>query len=373
MQKKYPFYIQATTVLLGLTLFVLALVTLREVLVPLSLSLVLAILLNPLVNRFEKWHMSKIWAIVVSLLLSFILLSLIGYFFTKQIASFSDQAPVLRQQLAKSSNAFQNMLSKEMHITRQQQHSVIQRAQGNMEPMATHAVGTVVGSIAMIFLLPVYTFLFLFYKNLILNFLYDVFDNKKSAAVTEVLVETKSAIQSYMIGLLLEALLVAVLNSTALLILGVKYAILIGVLGALLNMIPYIGGIIAIAMPMIMALITKGGYEVQLGILGSYAVIQFIDNHFFVPYIVSSKVRINALMSIVIVFLGGMAWGVSGMFLSIPFIGILKIVFDRVDELKPWGRLLGDQVPTRHKGQLWYRRIKKSSAVSEKIVGDKES
>jgi predicted PurR-regulated permease PerM len=88
-----------------------------------------------------------------------------------------------------------------------------------------------------------------------------------------------------------------------------------------------------------------------MGIIIAYVIIQFIDNHFLIPYIVSSKVKINALISIIIVLLGGALWGISGMFLSIPFIGILKIIFDRVPELKPWGRLLGDEIPTRRKGQ----------------------
>ncbi len=180
--------------------------------------------------------------------------------------------------------------------------------------------------------------------------------------------ETKNAIQSYMVGLLLEAIIVAVLNSAALLILGVQYAILLGVIGALLNVLPYIGGIIAIALPVIIATITKDGYSTQLGIIVAYAIIQFIDNNILVPRIVSSQVKINALVSIVIVLLGGAVWGVSGMFLSIPFIAVLKIIFDRVDGLRPWGKLLGSEVPVMHKGQLWVRRKKRRESLSEEIV-----
>src|SRR5437660_2721024 len=100
-----------------------------------------------------------------------------------------------------------------------------------------------------------------------------------------------------MVGLLLEAIIVAILNSTALLILDVDYAILLGVIGAILNMLPYIGGIIAIALPVLMATITKDGYNTQLGIVVAYIIIQFIDNNILVPRIVSSKVQINALIS----------------------------------------------------------------------------
>jgi len=174
-----------------------------------------------------------------------------------------------------------------------------------------------------------------------------------------------------MVGLLLEAIIVAILNSAALLILGVEYAILLGVIGAILNMLPYIGGIIAIALPLLMATVTKDGYSTQLGILVAYLIIQFIDNNFLVPRIVSSKVQINALVSIVVVLLGNALWGVPGMFLSIPFVAILKIIFDRVEGMRPWGKLLGDEIPTKHKGEIWPRRRKKKS-VAEKIVEDSE-
>jgi predicted PurR-regulated permease PerM len=113
---------------------------------------------------------------------------------------------------------------------------------------------------------------------------------------------------------------------------------------------------VAVLLPLLIATVTKSGFSTQVAIIICYLVIQFIDNHFLVPYIVSSKVKINALISIVVVLMGGLLWGIAGMFLSIPFVGILKIVFDRVPELKPWGRLLGDDVPTRHKGEIWTLR-----------------
>ncbi|MEO8820179.1 MAG: AI-2E family transporter, partial [Ginsengibacter sp.] len=170
------------------------------------------------------------------------------------------------------------------------------------------------------------------------------------------------AIQSYMVGLLIEAIIIAILNSAALFILGVQYALLLGIIGALLNVLPYIGGIIAIILPILIATVTKDGYSAQIGIIIAYSIIQFIDNHILVPRIVSSQVKINALVTLIIVLLGGSIWGISGMFLSVPFIAVLKIIFDRVDGLKPWGKLLGSEVPVLHKGQIWgkWRGSKKS-------------
>jgi predicted PurR-regulated permease PerM len=352
MLRKYPFYIKCTVILFGLVLFTYSIFTIKAILIPLSFGLLLAILLNPLINHFQKWKFPKVLAILIALLLAIALLAAIGYLLSTQIAKFSDQLPILKEKFLELLQKLQTAIAQQLNLNLQKQNELINEAGTNMKPNIGQAVGTLAGSLEMLILIPLYTFLFLYYKNLILNFLYEVFAEENSKEVSVILNQTKGAIQSYMLGLLLEALIVATLNSIALMILGVQYAILLGVLGALLNVIPFIGGIIAVLLPLAIATITKTGFGTQIGIIIAYMTIQFIDNHFLMPYIVSAKVKINALISIIIVLLGGAVWGIPGMFLSIPFMGILKIVFDRIPELKPWGRLLGYEVPTRHKGQI---------------------
>ena len=356
MLKKYPFYLKSTTVLFGLILLVYLLGSLRSILVPISFSILLAVLLNPLVNIFQKWKFNKVLSIMIALLLSMILISAVVYFITKEVGTFSDKMPLLKTKFAQLFAKCQQGLTSNFNISIARQNQYISDAQAGLKPLIGATVGSVMTTLGMIFLLPVYTFLFIYYKILILNFLYESFSETNSKEVSVVLKQVKGAIQNYMFGLLLEALIVATLNSAALLILGVDYAILIGLLGAILNVLPFIGGIIAILLPLIIVTITKSGFDTQIAVIVAYMIIQFIDNHFLVPYIVSSKVKINALISIIIVLLGGELWGVSGMFLSMPFVGILKIVFDHVPELKYWGKLLGDKVPTRHKGQIWNGR-----------------
>jgi predicted PurR-regulated permease PerM len=240
---------------------------------------------------------------------------------------------------------------------------MVKEAANNSRAIVGQTLNGLLGILSVVFLIPVYIFLLLFYKTLILNFFYEVFSEEHQKKVGEILTQTKSAIQSYIVGLLIETSIVAIMNSAALLLLGVPNAILIGVIGAILNLLPYIGGIVAIALPVIMATISMDGFTTQLLIVAAYGVIQFIDNNILVPRIVSSKVEINALISIVIVLMGAALWGISGMFLSIPFISVLKIIFDRIDGLRPWGKLLGDTVPTQHMGQLKRFRRKKTVQV----------
>ena len=230
----------------------------------------------------------------------------------------------------------------------------------NSSALIGQTISTIGGVLAMIFLIPVYIFMILFYKSLLLEFISRLFPKDKHATVAEVLMESKALIQNYLIGLLLEMLIVAALNTVGLLLLGIQYALLLGLIGALLNLIPYIGGIVATALPMIMAITTKSP-EYAAYVFLVYIVVQFIDNNFLVPKIVASKVKINALVSIIVVLTGGALWGIPGMFLSIPLTAIIKVMFDRIEPLKPWGFLMGDTIPSfvNFKFHIPRKRVKK--------------
>jgi len=195
-------------------------------------------------------------------------------------------------------------------------------------------------------LMPIYIFMILYYQPLLLAFIHEIFISNDQVKVNEVLSDTKKIIHSYLFGLLIEAFIIAILNSTALLIIGVDYAILLGIFGAIINVIPYIGGIMGALVPMMIALVSMPSPYSSLLILASSITIQFIDNNYIVPRVVASKVKINAFVSIVVVLMGSALWGVAGMFLSLPLTAIVKVIFDHIDSLKPWGRLLGDTMPT---------------------------
>jgi predicted PurR-regulated permease PerM len=373
MEKKYPFYLRATITLLGIMLFVYMLFVAKSILVPLAFAVMIAILLNPFVNILIRKKTGKVLAIAIALLIMILLVAGVMTFISSQIVKFSNNASVLQEKFFTQFHTFQLWLQDTYSLSIDKQKHLLDEAGNSLRPLIEQTLGTLVGTVSVIVLLPIYIFLLLYYKTLILDFLYEIFAEKNSTRVSTVLKETKTAIQSYMVGLLLEAIIVAIMNSAALMMLGVPYAILLGVIGAILNILPYIGGIIAVALPVLIATISKDGFTTQLGIIIAYTIIQFIDNNILVPRIVSSQVKINALVSIVIVLLGGAVWGVSGMFLSIPFIAVLKIIFDRVEGLRPWGKLLGTEIPVYHKGQLWGRlRRKRKEALSEEIVDKSE-
>jgi len=365
--KEYPFYLKTTVILFGLVLLAYILFTLQAIIVPLSFALVFSILLNPLYVLLQnRVKIPRIPAITLTILIAYIVVGCIVFFLSVQLLHFTDTFPALQVKFARYFAELQQWLQTRFGLSMAKQKEMINETLNNSKALIGSTLGSALTTLSVLVLIPVYIFMLLFYKTLILNFLFEVFAEENSHNVSIILNQTKSAIQNYMIGLLLEAFIVAILNSAGLLIIGLNYAILIGVMGAILNMLPYIGGIIAIAIPLLIATVTKDGFSTQVGVIISFAIVQFIDNHILIPRIVSSKVQINALITIVVVLLGGALWGVSGMFLSIPFVAILKIIFDRIDDLKPWAKLLGDIVPTRHKGDIWRRR-KHEAVLADKI------
>lgn len=348
----YPFYIKAPLVLIGLYLSFYIAALLQDVVVPFAFAGLIAILLNPVYTFLQKKKLNKILAIILTILLAVMVIAGLMFFLSSQIAQFGEMLPQLETKVMSLLREVQTWLTAQFGLSEQKQMSMAKDAVSGGKAYVGQTLNTLMGLLSFIVLIPLYVFLLLFYKPLILNFIFEVFEEDNADQVAEILQETKGAVQSYIVGLMIETSIVAVLNSTALLILGVKYAILLGVIGAILNLIPYLGGIIAISLPVLMSLITGDSMTTPLLVVGAYVLIQFADNNIIVPRIVSSKVSVNALISIIVVLLGGSLWGVSGMFLSIPFVAVLKIIFDRIEGLKPWGKLLGDSIPKNSPEQV---------------------
>jgi len=374
--KDYPVYIKLPAILIGLIAAVFILFILSDILVPVAFSVLIAVLLNPLYSKFEA-IMPKVPAILLTLLIAVLVLVGLFYFLSTQISVFLESLPLIKQKFSTLLQELQHWTKSHFGVDIQKQIAGLMTGLSSGGNMITSTVAPVLSLVSVLLLIPTYIYLLLYYKPLMLDFLFQIFTEKNSLRVAEILSETKSAVQSYMQGLMIETAIVSALNSLALILIGVPSAAVIGVIGGILNLIPYIGGLVAIALPLLMVTITQNGFSGQIWVIASYLAIQFIDNNILVPMVVSKKVQINALMSIIIVLLGGAMWGVSGMFLSIPLIGVLKIIFDRIDDLKPWGRLLGDEIPTEHTGLVWqrrwdriFRRMQKKKALEEKMAGE---
>lgn len=345
---KVPFYAKAALIFITLFAFVFTMYVGRSIIVPIVFALILAILINPLVNFFNRKGINRL--VSISAAVTITVIAVLGTFFliSTRIDSFAETYPQLKKKFEATNLDGVRWISKTFNVRQWQIKAWAKEKKTEaIDDFEFQENITEIGRVMVtILLLPVYLFMILYYKPLLLEFVHKTFRIAYHKTVTQVLNNTKTIIQSYIVGLFFEMVIMAVLNSIGLLLLGIQYAIILGVIGAILNIIPYIGGIIATLLAMTIAFVTKDSLSYPILVLIVYIVIQLIDNNYIVPKIVASRVRLNALISIIAVLIGGALWGIAGMFLSIPLTAILKVICDHIDPLKPWGYLLGNIVPT---------------------------
>jgi predicted PurR-regulated permease PerM len=346
---KLPLYLRAVIVLIGMAVLLTILYVARSIFVPIVFATILAIVLHPVVNFFVKKKINRVIAILFTLFLTFLAIAAFAALLITQASRLSDSLPLLADKFTEALNQGIVWASGYFDINPHKFHDWIIKVQGQLINTSSTAIGTALVSIGnllvVIFLIPVYVFMLLFYHPILIEFIHRLFSSGHQSKVSEIVTQTKTVIQRYLIGLIIEAGIIAALNTTALLILGIEYALLLGLIGAFLNIIPYIGGVVAVALPMIVALITKDSAWYAVYVLVIYYIIQLVDNNYIVPKIVASKVKLNALFSLIVVFAGSLLWGIPGMFISIPLLAIVKLVCDNIEPLKPWGFLLGDTMP----------------------------
>ena len=346
MEQKTPFYIKSTFIMLGLIAFVAIMYLGQIIIVPIIVSLLIAILLNPLVNLLVSIKINKIVSISIILTIVTSICVLLLLMLTNQFNAFINSIPLLIDKFYKTLNSSIIGISSQFNISSDSIKVFVDDSKKDLISTSKSLIGPTISSIGSILftllLIPVYVFLILYYKKLLLDFIINVFGKDNKNEVDNILNSTKHILQRYLVALIFEAILIAILNITALLILDIQYAIIVGLIGALLNVVPYIGGIVSTAIPVAIALATKDSFSYIFYVVIAYIIIQFIDNNLILPKLVASRVRINALVSVIVVIIGGEIWGVTGMFLSIPLIAICKNIFDNVTILKPLGLLLGD-------------------------------
>ncbi len=346
---KFPFYAKLAFVLLTLGLVILFLYIAHGILMPILMALLFAILLRPVVCFLNlRLRFPHVIAVIVSVALFILVIGGIIFFVSWKVGGIANDWDNIKSNLDTHYHNIRHWVKQQFNISYTQQERYIQEAKKNSLP-GTEIIGTTMSSFTDVLLnfvlVPLYTFLFLLYRNLFLKFLSKLFKPEHQHKLKDVLSHIKTAIQSYLVGILIEVGIVATLTSIGLMIVGVQYPILLGVITGVLNLIPYIGILIAAALSIVATLTTSADLSIILGVIVVNVVVQLLDNNILVPMIVSSKVRINAFISIVAIIIGGALAGVAGMFLAIPLTAILKVIFDRVETLEPWGFLMGDDLP----------------------------
>lgn len=341
-----PFILKLSHTLISLVLICFILYVGHSILVPLAFASLFSIILMQPCDFLEKRKVPRSLAAMLSILLFIIVIGVILYFIFSQLISFQNDLPRLGIQLQEAMLNLENWIQERFHISGAKMREFLNSASSQTLSHTSTVVGTTISTLssAVIYmvLIPIYTFLLLLYRGIITRFFIRSFQEEYSPIVRNIMGKTRFVIKSYLAGLMLEMVIVAILNCVCFFILGVKYALMLGVIAALLNLIPYVGIFTALILSTLITFTTNSPATV-LGVAIVLVFVHIIDSNILLPKVVGSKVKINALVTIVGVLVGSAIWGIAGMFLAIPAMAILKVICDGIEALQAWGILLGDE------------------------------
>ena len=339
-------------ILLFAFLFTGGLIYARPFLVPLCFGGLLAMLFIPVSLWFEKLGLSRGLGIAACILLFVGILAGIVWLISWQITDLASEATQVETRLRELIAKAQEFVRKHLGISLQQQNEFL----GNQAQGAGTFVSRISSSLAGFFvdliLVLVYIFLFMYYRGRIKSFILQLIPRGEQKNAQEIIQGIRKVSQQYVTGLGLMILSLWIMYSIGFSIVGVRYAILFAILCGLFELVPFIGNLTGNALAVLMVMIQGGGVGMIVGVLVTYAIVQFVQSYFLEPLVVGAEVNINPLFTIIGLVAGELIWGIAGLVLAIPLMGIIKIICDHIEALKPYGYLIGsDGRKRRHTKQ----------------------
>lgn len=341
-----PSYAKLVCILLSLVIIVYGLHELKGLLIPLVFAILFSVLLFPLVQRLEKWRVPRILAIILCLLLALGVLTALFWGVSIQISNFSEVMPKFAKKGSDYIDSIRTFADERLNIDRQRQVSEIKKylnqALSEGGTILTSTLLATTSILTNMFLVLLFAFFFLLYRDFFRSFFYKVFEDTRRSKIDDVMSGIYEVVKDYLAGLVLVILIIGTLMTVGLLILGVDYAVFFGFFGACLVLIPYFGISMGSLLPAAYTLVTQDNPIKALGVIGVFLFVQTLEGNFITPYIVGSKVSINPLAAIVVLILWENIWGLPGLILALPMTAILKVIFDSVEALKPYGFVIGE-------------------------------
>jgi len=366
-QVRQPYIVRLAAILISSILIALALYHLKVVIVPLLFSIIFSVMIFPFCLRLEKIGFSKGLSAFTAVFISTLILGLLGYVLFTQISIFTEQIPQISNKMNLLINDIRDFAAHKLNMKKSVVAGKIQDQLTQLQNSSDFLPGNwlrMISSILInVFLVPLYVFFLIYYRHFFIEFFYKVFQSADKVLIDDTIQKMEQVIKGYIFGQFLDILIIGAANAAALYFIGVGYPIILGFLIATLCIIPYLGMIVGSLLAVLVAFITTGTSWQPLTAFIVLWIIHIIDSNLVTPMIIGHKVSINPLVAIFVLFLFGELWGLPGLLLGIPLTALLKVIFDAVPGLHPYGFLLGE--PQKY-------HLKKHSLLHVKILQQKK-
>ena len=327
----------------------------KPFLVPLCFGGLLAMLFLPLNRWFERKKIPKGISILFCIIIFLGLLTGIIWLISWQITDLASESTDVENKIRKMISQAKEYIGTHFGISKKQQEKIITEQAEQNGAMLSNLGSFLTGFIVDFILMLVYIFLFMFYRGRIKTFILQLISSQQKKNTETIIHDIQKVSQQYITGLGMMIACLWIMYSIGFSIVGVKYAVLFAIICGLLEIIPFIGNLTGTLLAILMVVIQGGGAGMVLGVVITYLIVQFLQTYLLEPLVVGAEVNINPLFTIIILVVGELIWGIPGMVLAIPLLGIIKIICDHVPSLKPYGYLIGSD---RKKKTMFLKRKK---------------
>ena len=277
-----------------------------------------------------------------------------------QVTDLAKDVGNMEQRVQQMMSKLRNTVSTKLGISKEQQDQLMKGGQsgGQASGMITGAVSSIMGILVDFVLVLVYIFLFMYFRRHLKTFVLKLVPAGEKENAQTIIHDIQKVAQQYLGGLGMMIVGLWIMYGIGFSIVGVKNAIFFAILCGILEIVPFVGNLTGNALTILMALSQGGGMNMVIGIIIVYAIVQFLQSYILEPLVVGAEVNINPLFTIVVLVIGELVWGIAGLVLAIPILGIVKIICDHIEPLKPYGFLIGEEKKSKKKGGI-IEKIKK--------------
>ncbi len=319
----------------------------RNILIPLSFSVLISFVLHPVCSWLERKGVGRLTAIILALSLLIALLLLLIALLVNQFLAFLNEWSSLQVKIYDALEDLSRFLVEFFGLSLEQQKKFIanmsDQSGTSLLMVIRNTVSASAVSAVLLFLIPVYAVLILYYRHYWLKVLYRLFPSERAESLRDILSLTIKTYYNFIKGMAVVYIVVGVLNSLGLLFLGIPHPFLFGFIASVLTFVPYVGIIVGSLLPITMAWITYDSIWYPLGIIGVFVFVQYLEANIIFPLAVSSRLNVNTLIMLMAIFLGGLVWGMAGLILFVPFVGIAKLIADHNPKWKTLSMILGTE------------------------------
>lgn len=330
----------------------------KAFLMPLAIGGVLATLFLPFSKWLENKKIPKSLAVLICLIILLLVITSVGTLLGWQITELANDFERIKLGAVEKIQHIQQYILLHFGISVKNQTLALKEQQ----PFFTDIVTSIAGSMTNVFtnfiLILVYIFCMLFYRNHIKIFLIKLSTPSQRKEMELVVSSAAKVSLQYLLGLIKMIICLWIMYGIGFTLLGVKNSLFFAVLCGLLEVIPFLGNIIGTTITILVAAVNGASLPMLGGIAATYGIVQLIQGWVLEPLIVGPQVKINPFTTILVLVLGELVWGIPGIFIAIPLIAMFKIVFDHIEQLKPYGYLIGE-VETKKDVPIIIEKIKK--------------